>query len=161
MNSSEDHLESNTSESSTESNTSESNAEHDLFDHLVQEIAAWPLQEGIRTTDLTMLNEPLRGVLNATVREGSMTLPDFAQGLGLSLERAEQVVDLLLEHGFLRSTETPEEGETEYRVRYARAGRNVGDLWRRVTDKIEDKIHRLELNPQLEHPPETPLENKE
>jgi len=86
-------------------------------------------------------------VLNVTVREGSMTLPHFAGGLGLALEQAEQVADLLLEHGFLRSSETGENGETEYRVRYARAGRNTGDLWQRVTGALDDKLHRLELNP--------------
>jgi hypothetical protein len=124
---------------------SNSGPEQDLFQQLVQEIDAWPMQEGIRTTDLTLLNEPLRGVLNATVREGFMTLPHFAEGLNLTLERAEQVVDLLLEHGFLRSSETGESGETEYRVRYARAGRNTGELWQRVTGKLDDRLHRLEL----------------
>lgn len=123
-----------------------SGPEQDLFQQLVQEIDAWPMQEGIRTTDLTLLNEPLRGVLNATVREGFMTLPHFAEGLNLTLEQAEQIVDLLLEHGFLRSSETGKNGETEYRVRYARAGRNTGELWQRVTGKLDDRLHRLELN---------------
>jgi len=128
--------------------------EQDLFQQLVREIDAWPMQEGIRTTDLTLLGEPLRGVLNATVREGFMTLPHFAQGLGLPLEWAEKVVDLLLEHGFLRSSETGESGETEYRVRYARAGRNTGDLWQRVTGALDDKLHRLELSPDKPDKPE-------
>lgn|GEM_PF-2067924 len=125
-----------------------------MFQQLVREIDAWPMQEGIRTTDLTLLGEPLRGVLNATVREGFMTLPHFAQGLGLPLEWAEKVVDLLLEHGFLRSSETGESGETEYRVRYARAGRNTGDLWQRVTGALDDKLHRLELSPDKPDKPE-------
>ena len=63
-----------------------SRPEQDLFQQLGQEIDAWPMQEGIRTTDLTLLNEPLRGVLNATVRESFMTLPHFAEGLNLTLE---------------------------------------------------------------------------
>ncbi len=131
-------------------NSQGANSGLDLFQRLVCEIDAWPVQEGIRTTDLTLLAEPLRAVLNATVREGSMTLPNFAQGLGLTLEWAEKVVDLLLEHGFLRSSETGDNGGVEYRVRYARAGRNTGELWQRVTGTLDDKLHRLELKPNLE-----------
>jgi hypothetical protein len=108
------------------------------FLRIKAELDAWPLQDGIKTTDLMTLSEPLRSALNTTVRESSMTLVHFAQALALPQHLAIEVVDLLIEHGFLRTSEANATGAVEYHVRYARAGRKVGNLWNSVLEALDD-----------------------
>lgn len=108
-----------------------------LFLHIKAEIDRWPVQDGIRSSDLTLLSEPLRTALTTTVREGSLGLADFARLLQLELPETSEVVDLLLDHGFLKTSRTAQDGSIEYRVRHARSGRTTGDLWNRVSGALE------------------------
>jgi hypothetical protein len=123
------------------------------FSRIKAELDAWPVQDGIKTTDLMTLSEPLRSALNTTVRESSMTLVDFAKALALPQQLAIEVVDLLVKHGFLRTSEADACGAVAYHVRYARAGRKVGNLWNSVLDALDD-------SPKTLTPAETTATNK-
>ncbi|GGJ52051.1 hypothetical protein [Deinococcus roseus] len=104
----------------------------EAYQKIMQEIDGWPIQDGIRSSDLTLLQDPLRTALTTTVREGHVTLQEFSGFLGLDLDSTSHVVDALLEHGFLKTSQDTPSGETEYRVHYARSGRQSGDLWNRL-----------------------------
>jgi hypothetical protein len=101
------------------------------------EIESWPVKSGIKPTDLMLLSEPLRGILNTTVRQGTITLSTFADAIDLPVGLALEVVELLVEHGFLCTSEQNDQGDRQYHVRYSRSNRKVGDVWGTVLDSLD------------------------
>lgn len=109
------------------------------YEELLSELHAWPRSEGVKLSDLIHLRDPLRGALQDLIREGSVTVEAFAEKLDLDLDRTNTIVDLLLDHGFLRTVESAEDGTTEYRLWYARAHRREKplDIWTQVLDHMD------------------------
>jgi hypothetical protein len=121
---------------------------------LLRDIGAWPIREGVRSTDLTALDEPLRSALNAAVRQGQTTLRVFAGGLGLNPEQAQSVLELLLSRGALRLSGA--EPEPSYQVRLARSGRSGGELWQRVSTALDRRLVGGDPDQTAEPPPAEP-----
>lgn len=119
---------------------SETTGDHP-FDRIVAEIHALPRGEGIKLGDLVHFGEPLRGALQLVIREGSVTVEEFSKGLGLDTARTNDVVDLLLDHGFLKEAEDAEDGLPHYRLWYAHAHRRDKplDVWTRVLDHLDSQ----------------------
>ncbi|ULH17777.1 hypothetical protein MF271_20460 (plasmid) [Deinococcus sp. KNUC1210] len=109
------------------------------YSMILEELSGWPRSEGVKISDLLSLSEPLRGTLNTVIREGSVPLQFFADRLQLGPEQTNTVVDLLLDHGFLKEAQTVESGEVEYRLWHAQAHRRSKglDLWSKVSEIFE------------------------
>lgn len=109
------------------------------YTEILGELSGWPKSEGVKISDLLTLNEPLRGVLNTVIREGSVPLQFFVDTLHLTPEQTNMVVDLLLDHGFLKEALTGDGGEVVYRIWHAQAHRRSKglDLWSKVSDLLE------------------------
>jgi hypothetical protein len=105
------------------------------LERLLAQIEAWPKSEGVRVIDIVGLDEPLRTTLNHVVREGSVSLRDFALQVGLTVDQANLVVEELLEHGFLRVAENA--GDT-YRIWYAPAHKRATGLWNKLLDEDDE-----------------------
>ncbi|PYE54788.1 hypothetical protein [Deinococcus yavapaiensis] len=111
-----------------------------VFDYIVSEIHAWPKGEGVKLGDLVHISDPLRTTLQRVIREGSVTLDVFSSELALDPAQTNAVVDLLLDHGFLKTVEDAEDGEPHYRLWYARAHRRDKplDVWTKVLDHLDE-----------------------
>ena len=109
------------------------------FERMEHEIQTWPVTDGVKVSDLVNIDDPLRGALNRAMRDGSITLAEFSGELGFDMVQTNRIVDLLLDHGFLRESGVGAGGEVEYRLRYAVAHRRAGRgaIWDRVLDHLE------------------------
>jgi hypothetical protein len=106
------------------------------LDSFQQELSKRAPTEGLATTDMLELSEPLRRLIQKIARESSMSLSTLAIELGLTLDEARQVGDLCVEKGLLLRRE--QEGEISYHVRFAPTGSLVrAQIGKRRPPKID------------------------
>ncbi len=109
-----------------------------MFDRLQRELKKRSKVEGITPADAMDLPEPLRTTMNKIMRNGSMTLSELAAELELKTAETRRLGEMLIEKGFLKSTEREADGEVIYRTRFARArkrGRGVPlEVWEALDD---------------------------
>lgn len=100
-----------------------------IFGRIQSEIEAREKHEGITPADLLDLSEPLRRLMSRITREGEMTVEVAAEQVGESPENAREMLDALVEKGYLER-EAREEGWV-YRTRFARKrGREIpAGIW--------------------------------
>ncbi len=101
------------------------------FERMRQELRDWSDPSGMSPSVLLQLSEPLRGALRHIMRHGSVTFAELAALLGLSMAETESIADLLVTCGFLKTSETAEDGALVYRIRHTkhhRPGAPVG-VW--------------------------------
>jgi len=110
--------------------------EEEMFDRLQRELEKRSKVEGITPADAIGLPEPLRTAMNKIMRKGSMTLSELTAELNLKAAKARRLGEILIEKGFLNSTERKTDGEIVYRTRFAKSrkrGRGVPlDVWEKL-----------------------------
>ncbi len=93
------------------------------FEEIKQELLAWSNPTGMSPSVLLQLSEPLRSTLQLIMRRGSVTFAELSEELGLDMPETEAVADLLVDCGFLKTSEEGSQGETVYRIRHSRTHR--------------------------------------
>ncbi len=92
----------------------------DRYERMYQEIQEMPNVEGISPTDILLLPKDFEPLMRTLMRKGSMTVEDFAHQLELPLDHAQNLGDLFVEKGYLRTEVTGTDSELVYRVYLAR-----------------------------------------
>ncbi len=107
-----------------------------IFDSIGKKIKAQ--ESGIRVSDLLSLPRDLRRIMNRAIRDQEITVQTAAEQAGVSPVEAQQMLDLLVEKGYLQRTE--EEGKTTYNVSYGRTHPKdiPGSLWATLEDKVPE-----------------------
>ena len=107
-----------------------------MVDRLQRELENLSKVEGITPADVVSLPEPLRSGINKIMREGALTLSEFAAELKLEIAETRQLGEMLVEKGFLVASETQADGEILYRTRFAKSRKRVrdlpGDIWEKL-----------------------------
>jgi hypothetical protein len=110
--------------------------EEEMFDRLQRELKKRSKVEGITPADAMDLPEPLRTAMNKIMRKGSMTLSELTTELNLKTAKTRRLGEILIEKGFLNSTERKADDEIVYRTRFAKSrkrGRGVPlDVWEKL-----------------------------
>ncbi|MBU0496044.1 MAG: hypothetical protein KKA73_05790 [Chloroflexi bacterium] len=107
-----------------------------LFGRLQTELEIRERVEGITPTDLLDLPTDLRRVINIVMRQRQMSLTDIVFELDLRPSEAREVLDLLVDKGYLRVFEV--DGEQQYKTFLGRRrARDVPlDIWEALTSKL-------------------------
>jgi hypothetical protein len=102
-----------------------------MFEFLQRDLEQRASLPGITMADVLDLPEPLSAALKRMVRGRSVLLGEFAANLGLAVEQARAIGDLLVEKGYLIYAERKHDDEAIYRARFARVqGRHLPDaIW--------------------------------
>ena len=90
------------------------------FDDLYHEIDASDSKPGITHVDILLFSPPLDTVFNTLSRKNSLTTAEFAIEFGLTDEEVKQLIDMLIDKGYLAADEAGENAEITYRINYAR-----------------------------------------
>ena len=108
-----------------------------LFDRLQSEIEARQRMEGITPADLLDLSPELRRVVNTITRRGEMSLAEIMLELDMRPSETRELLDTLVEKGFLRTVEV--EGELRYKTFFGRReGREMPvSIWDALSEKME------------------------
>ena len=108
-----------------------------MFDRLRQELEQRARSDGIASSEVLSLSEPLSKVLNAMLRRGPRTLSELAGDFPLSTEETRQIAQLLIDQGIFAAETRAEDGETLYRVRLARTRelKAKPDIWKALDEK--------------------------
>jgi hypothetical protein len=103
-----------------------------LFDELCAQINAQRPGEGFSPADILTMPDPLAALLNQLVRQGELTAAQIAAAFNLTGTESEQVVNLLLQQGFVVAGSDPVSGPATYKARLApkRQRRVQTDLWK-------------------------------
>lgn len=110
-----------------------------IFDHLKKEIDARDKQEGITPADVLDLSPTLRRLMNRIMRQGEITVEEAAEHIGESPTDAREMLDALVDKGYLKQEEKEKKG-TIYRTRFARRRRREipKGIWTALGKKTED-----------------------
>jgi DNA-binding MarR family transcriptional regulator len=110
-----------------------------LYNRLQGELEAREQSLGLQMSDLLALPEPECGLLNWMVRQGQVTLADVAAWLGKDQAQVRQILDGLLQKGYIREIEM--RAAKTYRVRLApKRGRELpSNLWQALDDMVGDE----------------------
>lgn len=90
------------------------------FARMRQELREWSDPGGMSPSVLLQLSEPLRGALRQIMRQGSVTFVELSVLLDLTMADTEEIADLLVACGFLKTTETGEDGGLVYRIQHTK-----------------------------------------
>lgn len=107
-----------------------------IFDSIGKKVEA--RQQGIKVSDLLSLPKAHRTLMNRIIREKEITLTKAAEVLQESPETACEILDSLVENGYLKRIE--QQGESVYTVYYGRTNPKdiPGSLWAALGEKVED-----------------------
>lgn len=89
-----------------------------IFKHLQNEIDEREKREGITLAELLDLSPPLRRLMNRVTRHGELTLTDASDMMGEAPEDAQEMLNALVDKGYLLREK--EGTEWVYRTRFAR-----------------------------------------
>lgn len=89
-----------------------------IFKHLQSEIDEREKREGITLAELLDLSPPLRRLMNRITRHGELSLSDAAAELDQPVEETQNMLNSLVEKGYLLREK--QEEEWIYRTRFAR-----------------------------------------
>ena len=110
------------------------------FEQIKQDLEAWCNPEGVSTSVLLQLNEPLGSTLRHVVRQGSMTFEELAQELKLDVEETEIIVNLLVACGFLKISMGESDGTRIYHLRHSKSHRSKAPvaIWRKIINGLSE-----------------------
>ena len=95
-------------------------------------------QGEIRPSDVVLLPEPLRSVLNRAVRMGRISLTDFAGELGIDRDQAARITEILVARELFRISPLSDEKEAYFETRMSALTRPLtrpaSDLWKKIDD---------------------------
>ncbi len=110
-----------------------------LFDRLQSEIEGREKAAGLSIADMLVLPEPLQKLLSWMMRQREVTLSELAAHVKEEPEAARGFVAELVEKGFVRELQLPD--EPRYRVRLAakRTRDLPADLWGALDQKVDEE----------------------
>ena len=110
-----------------------------IFKHLQGEIDERDKREGITLAELLDLPTPLRRLMKQITRKGEMSADDAAKFVDETPEDASQMLNSLVEKGYLEREQR--EGQWYYRIRFARKrGRSLPPgIWSALGDSTKKK----------------------
>jgi len=110
-----------------------------IFKHIQTEIEGREKREGITPADLLDLSTPLRRLMNSITRQGEMSVEVAAEHLGESPAHTREMLDGLVEKGYLEREER-EEGWF-YRTRFGRKrGRDIpAGIWSALGRRTQEE----------------------
>ena len=91
------------------------------FAQLHRSVSALPTVAGIVPVDLLTVPQPLGGAIRGLVRNKSMAPDELAEVIGVTPDEVRQLVDILVEKGYLRVVEGGSADRPRFCIRYARA----------------------------------------
>jgi predicted transcriptional regulator len=89
------------------------------YEALQQELAGLAKVEGVTVVDIMKLPAPLDVALKKMLKE-SLSLDALSTEIQLSVDETHEVVDLLIEKGFVKTEEQSDQGGQMYKVYLAR-----------------------------------------
>lgn len=93
---------------------------------LENELLAMPDYNGIILTDVLEMPAPFNEIIRKMIRQGSMSLAEFAMDLGESQDTAQKIAEILVQKGILISGERTENSHVVLHVYLARLrGRSI------------------------------------
>ena len=107
-----------------------------IFDSIDKKIESH--ETGIRVSDLLDLPRSLRTIMNRVIRDKEVTVETVAEHLGESPEKAQEMLETLIEKGYLRVDKR--EGVAVYRVEFGRTHPKdiPGSIWSALEGKVKD-----------------------
>ena len=110
-----------------------------IFKHLQNEIDEREKREGITLAELLDLSPPLRRLMNRVTRLGELSLTNAADELNQSKEATQDMLNSLVEKGYLLREK--QESEWIYRTRFAKKrGTSLPPgIWSAVSPQNQDK----------------------
>jgi len=110
-----------------------------IFKHIQAEIDGREKREGITPADLLDLSPPLRRLMVRITREGEMALEVAAEQLGASLAHTREMLNALVEKGYL-DREEREQGWV-YETRFGRKrGRDIPPgIWSALGQRTQEE----------------------
>jgi len=110
-----------------------------IFKRMQAEIDGREKQEGITLADLLDLSPPLRRLMNRITREGEMTVEAAAEHLGESAANTREMLNALVEKGYLERVE--QKGGWVYQTRFGRKrGRDIpAGIWSALGQRTQDE----------------------
>jgi DNA-binding MarR family transcriptional regulator len=110
-----------------------------IFNRVQKEIDARDKQEGITPADLLDLSPLLRRLMNRITRQGEITVRDAAEHLQETPDNTRQMLNSLVEKGYLERVER-EEGWV-YRTRFARTrGHDIpAGIWSALGQRTKEE----------------------
>ncbi|MEZ4610003.1 MAG: hypothetical protein R2838_07100 [Caldilineaceae bacterium] len=90
------------------------------FEQLHTAIAALPTVAGIVPVDLLSVPQPLGGAIRGLVRNKAMDTDELAEVIGVTPDEARQLIDLLVEKGYLLTVDGDSGDRPRFCIRYAR-----------------------------------------
>jgi predicted transcriptional regulator len=111
------------------------------FEQLKQELQTWANPEGVSASVILQLSNPLRGTLSKIIRQGCMTFTELAGELKLSEAETDEIAELLVECGFLKTVEENADGEAVYMLRHPKTTRPEAPIavWKMILDDFIDE----------------------
>ena len=94
------------------------------FEQLHTAIAALPTVAGIVPVDLLSVPQPLGGAIRGLVRNKAMDTDELAEVIGVTPDEARQLIDLLVEKGYLLTVDGDSGDRPRFCIRYARASKH-------------------------------------
>jgi DNA-binding MarR family transcriptional regulator len=110
-----------------------------LFDHIQKEIEDREKRDGITLAELLDLSPPVRRMMNRITREGELTAKEAGEHIDVPLEQAQEMLNSLVEKGYLDREKREE--EWVYKIRFARKrGRALPPgIWSALGERDEDE----------------------
>jgi predicted transcriptional regulator len=95
-----------------------------IFDRMKGEIEAREAQEGMSPADLLDLSDELRSLIARIIRDQEISVKDAAEHVGGSVDSTRQMLDTLVEKGFLQREQR--KNDWFYSTRFAhKRGRDI------------------------------------
>jgi len=109
-----------------------------LFDRLQDELDSREQREGISPADLLDMPPALASVIKKIIRRNGMKLAEIAEELDQALEDTQQMLDELVEKGYVRRLEV--KNEVWYKAYFARRrSRLASDIWSVLDNAVEQE----------------------
>jgi hypothetical protein len=106
-----------------------------MYDQLRALLDGRPPVAGVTIADVMGLPAPLSTTLNRMIRRGGLSAADLADALGVTAAEAQQIGELLVEHGYCAPSAV--RGGAGYQARLARKpGRALPESFLKAIDEL-------------------------
>ena len=109
-----------------------------LFNRLQDEIDSRERQDGISPADLLDMPSALASIIKKIIRHNGMKLDEIAEELDQSPQDTRQMLDEMVEKGYVRRIEV--KNEVWYKAHFARKrSRLTSDFWSNLDDVVDQE----------------------
>lgn len=108
-----------------------------LFDRLQAEIDGREKAAGLSMADVLSLPDALRQLFNWMLRQEDVSLADVIQFTGQSEKKVREMLNTLVEKGFVREMKVGEEYHYKVRLAFKRGQQLPLNIWQALDGKVE------------------------